>query len=382
MTKPLRSDATPMMRGAVYQLCVALERCYQLHPDQSLLVEELGDVSVPGEAQTEVKMYSSPLTSSHPNFWNTLYNWTEPASKSEEYRFLILQTSEEFGSRSRLANFNDTPADERMQLLVVIHDELELDFASRTERGKATKPSQTLLQQRALLVGDRKPLLEQLIGKIYIEARSASPTELYGQLCQDKGRHVLDSKISSYIDALLGFVCRRGMAPSERWEVSCEAFNAQVQTLTATYCRDSRQFPRAEFERAEQLEYEEPSEDLFVRKIVEVGGAGKVLLRAMRDYEGTTATISKEFGHYTAAASHFHAFRKEVINVFEDFHLSECLEPVHNEHTSLRFYLRTITSPPPAFPSYADSPRSFRNGILHIAMDDEEQGYAWKVVKL
>ncbi|WP_236478101.1 hypothetical protein, partial [Escherichia coli] len=44
------------------------------------------------------------------------------------------------------------------------------------------------------------------------------------------------------------------------------------------------------------------------------------------------------------------------------------------------FYNTTMSSTPPNFAGYLDSPDWFRNGLLHALMNDEEQSYQWKLV--
>lgn len=379
MTQSQRADATPMMRGAIFQLCVAVDRCYQLKPGQSVYVEELGDVSIPGETQTEVKHYAEPLTDNHPNLWNTLFNWTEPNFLAENYRFLILHTTQQFSARSRLIDFNNLPAKDRMQLLLQIHADLEAEHVRRNRAN--ARPSRTLAQQRALLNGDRRERLEALLEKVCIEARCANASDLYVQLCREKAGHVLDANAHSYIDALIGFVCKPRTDGDKHWSISFDEFKVHYQYLTSIYCRESRQFPRAEFERLRRIDFSEKREDMFVRKIVDVGGSGKVITTAIREYEGATATIAAEFRRHTSAAMQLNEFEGEVIDVFEAGHLRACMEPVHDQHSSMRFYLSMIASTPPAFPGYTDSPHGFRNGVLHLAMNDQGQEYTWKVTK-
>lgn len=380
MSKNLRSDATPMLRGAAFQLYVALECCFSLRPGQVVYVEELGDVTVPGVMQKEVKLFSAPLTDSHANLWNTLFNWTEPALNVCQFRFLILLTNQEFGKKSRLAEFNSLTAEKRMEMLDAIHKDLEKEF-DRRNSGGSTTPSKTLLQQRDLLTSKRRQLLRKVIDRVVIEARCATPTELYTNLCQHQARQVLDSKREAYINALYGFVCRRGMHGCGHWKISCEEFDQEVQNLSATYCNESRQFPRVEFDKIEWADMDETSQDLFVRKIKDIGATESHIKKAIRDYEGTTATINKEFLDHTSVGLHLKRFKSDVLELFEAAHEGACYGPVYDESTSIRFYLATIGSAPPTFPGYADSPSNFRNGILHIEMDELQSELQWKVVK-
>ncbi|NMM78317.1 hypothetical protein B2J88_35345 [Rhodococcus sp. SRB_17] len=72
---PLPFDATVLFKALQYQLFVAIEQCHGLKPNECLWIEAMGDVTVPGRTQIEVKHYTDSLTDSHHNFWNTIKNW-------------------------------------------------------------------------------------------------------------------------------------------------------------------------------------------------------------------------------------------------------------------------------------------------------------------
>ena len=57
---PLPFDATLLFKALQYQLLVAVEYCYDLAPEECLWLEVMGDVTVPGKTQTEVKL--TPIT--------------------------------------------------------------------------------------------------------------------------------------------------------------------------------------------------------------------------------------------------------------------------------------------------------------------------------
>lgn len=71
-TAALRGDATASIDAIVYQLGVAVSKCFELDEGQVLVIEELGDVTVEDVLQIEVKCYTDSLTDGHKNFWNTL----------------------------------------------------------------------------------------------------------------------------------------------------------------------------------------------------------------------------------------------------------------------------------------------------------------------
>ncbi len=84
-TEKVRQDATASTRGTIYQLCVAVEKCYELREGKKLLIEELGDVTIKGDQQVEVKQYSDSLTDGHHNLWNTLKNWMDDGFDHTQY---------------------------------------------------------------------------------------------------------------------------------------------------------------------------------------------------------------------------------------------------------------------------------------------------------
>jgi hypothetical protein len=48
MTEKQRNDATESIKGTIYQLCVAVQKCYEMLRGQVVLIESQGDVSIGG----------------------------------------------------------------------------------------------------------------------------------------------------------------------------------------------------------------------------------------------------------------------------------------------------------------------------------------------
>jgi hypothetical protein len=348
-------------------------------PGQRLIIEELGDVTVPDLVQVEVKHYSDSLTDGHPNFWNTLYNWTIPTFDSSKYQALVLHTTQYLSKVTRLVAWNESDADSRLKLLLEIHAEAEKAFTERLGKVTSAKPSKTLQQQRALLKGDHLASLKDVIGRILIEARSETLTELSKTLCSREAKHVLDSNAEKYINSLLGYVCRVDKAPGESWEIGYEEFKAEIESLTKIYCSESREFPRAQLDLATGLEFPEIADSLFISKIREIGCDNRVVVRAIKDYQGTVNTIAQEFREYTASRSRLKSFQNQVEHIFEYDFAAACLAVTNIDADSKKFLFSTLGKLPPSFPGYADSPPEFRNGVLHMMMDDDAFDRAWRL---
>ena len=120
-----RQDATESTRGTVYHLCVAVQKCYELREDESVLLEELGDITTEDKEQVEIKQYSDTLTDGHLNFWNTLRNWMDDSFNHASYSSLVLHTTQEFGPRASIAKWNESTTESRIHLLRAINASFE-----------------------------------------------------------------------------------------------------------------------------------------------------------------------------------------------------------------------------------------------------------------
>ena len=376
----VRHSATQSTRGTVFQLCVALRECYRLQPTEKLLIEELGDVTVEGSRQIEVKQESGVLSDGHRSFWKTLRNWMDEAFSHEGYQALVLHTTQVFGAKARLATWNDLDGTSRLDLLRSIHKDFEEAYKARSTGSSAPPPSSVLKYQRFVLDQRREPKLRELIGKVLIEAGADGLSDLYGRLKQDRARSVLSGKRDDFMNALIGFVCRPGMAEGDRWEISCESFNEKIQELTATYSRETREFPRKQYLEHEAKSGDAVRDDLFVEKIREIEYASAVA-RAIHHYEAAIRTMSEEFAAYRVDPSRFRVYSDEVEGRFETSYRRACRECRSVIGDSQAFYDRTVSAPGPAFPGFGDSPDWFRNGLLHIRMNESGREFRWKLSK-
>ena len=100
------NDASDKVKGFLYQFYIALNYCFELKQGEKLYIEKYGDVTIDSISQIEVKNYSKPLTDCDDNFWNTLCNWLNDSFDSNNYKQLILLTTQQIGANSQLNNWN------------------------------------------------------------------------------------------------------------------------------------------------------------------------------------------------------------------------------------------------------------------------------------
>lgn len=376
MTRP-RANATASTRGTIYQLCSAVQACFALGPGERLLIEELGDISVPGDHQSEVKHYSDALTDGHANFWNTLFNWCLGGTDIGGYRKLVLSTTQLFGARARIAGWNELSNEKRLELLTTLHEESEQRLL---EAGQGSTPPVVLQQQRKLLEASNRARLNEVINKVVIDAAQPGVSELFNELAGHWFRPVPEDRRAAALNSLIGFVCRADMPAGSQWEITYENFDQEYQDLVRTHGVERREFPRASYERLLDAPPEESvATDPFVRKILDIDH-GRRVSTAIRDYHSALETIDREFREYTGNRARLRIFRQAVVDRFELSYDNACMGASVDNSAARYFYNTTMGAMPPDFSGYVDSPDWFRNGLLHALMNDEEQSYQWKLV--
>lgn len=376
----VRQDATDSTRGTIYHLCVAVNKCYDLQEGQKLLIEELGDVTIEGDQQIEVKHYSDRLTDGHPNLWNTLANWMSETFDATPYTALILHTTQEFGQEATIANWNEMNSGRRLEALLAINKKFEAHYEKAKAKDPSRIPSAVLKHQRFVLNPDKQLKLQALIGKVCIEARARELPDLYQRLREDRIRGILSGKKDDYLDSLIGFVCRANKQAGERWEITYDEFNAKLSHLTATYHKETRLFPKKYFAIPPLIDEGASREDLFVQKIKEIQ-YDQVICRAIHDYEATISTVNKEFREYGIDGAVVDDYATQVVERFKAYYRKACRHCSDELVSSQDLYDDTIGSPATPLLNFGDTPDGFRNGLLHIRMNNPATNLKWRVKK-
>lgn len=383
-----RADATASTRAVIYQLCVAVEQCYALDSGQKLLIERLGDVTIENQTQVEIKHYdfADALTDGHPNFWNTLYNWMDDRFPQEDYASLILYTTQPISVNSQLLHWNEAPdADARLQLLTRIHADFEKAYEDRLTKDakNATKrraaPSDTLVRQRWLLEPARRARLRSVIEKFHIEAQTDALPALYEEIKRDRVRGLLENK-DRFLESLIGFICQADLPRTDQWEISYDQFETKLAELNSIHCKNTRIFPaRPRIADSSPVRVSRP--DLFIQKIHAIQ-YGMVVTEAIRAYEETIHSMAHDLSVYQVEPSRLAVYAEEVESNFQHRYRAACRGSGSNLISdSKSFYDERHAEKAPDFPGFENSPSWFRNGLLHIKMNDSKKPHQWKLQK-
>lgn len=371
---PVSSSASASSAGTVYQFYIALAKCFEMLSAQRVLIEILGDVTVYGREQFEIKCYSDPLTDNHINFWKTLCNWMDSSFDESGYSSLVLVTTQSYGSKTKLAEWNEASVNRRISILEEIKSDSESRFIASGEK----EPSQSLIKQRKLFSCDPDKL-KRVIGKVFIDANSPSLSNLLEEIKQKNLKGILVRKKDDFVNSLMGFLVSPAIIVDNKWEITYENFEEKVRTLTSTYCRDTRIFPRKYFDLLPQQDkVESCKEKLFVKKINEIE-YHEVVPEAINNYISTTNTILNEFKNYDIKPSRYDVYEEEVLKNFTARYRFKARNVSDVIRDSKNFYDEVLLNTQISFTGFTDIPSGFCNGVIHINCDDAEKNMKWRL---
>ena len=398
-TQALPVDATVLFVALQYQLLVAVEQCHCLIPGECLWIEAMGDVTVPGKTQIEVKHYSDKLTDSHQNFWNTIRNWLHERFDRSNYKSLVLLTTQEFGAQSRLQDWNSLTAVQRLERMQEIGSDgggapqtqeppEPQDEAVQTAKTTARKPSKArALQQEVLAPESRAALMEVLERMLIIPGEDALPDRIDSY----KTRYlkaIRPSMQQQYLDDLLGFMFTTELVLNG-WKITHEAFTAKLTALNSSCMKHPPEFPFRDLRPLEEkVDLDEIRPMLFARKILEIEGE-KYLKQAALHRLFAQDTISGllkdqipikpslDLYLHNHRSNHF-VEREAAILDCDGLQDGEALKKA-----SLRFYLARLKASTEPFCAMVNTMPEFRNGIYHMLADEisksKDEEFHWKL---
>ncbi|GFM86347.1 hypothetical protein PSCICO_17460 [Pseudomonas cichorii] len=390
---PLPFDATLLFKALQYQLLVAVEYCYDLAPDESLWIEVMGDVTVPGKTQTEVKLYSNSLTDSHANFWNTIKNWLHDNFDRTSFKSLVLLTTQEFGAQSLLKGWNTATPAERLSIMESIvaaprpaAQKKSKGESEDAEGAGAASKSQTL--QKFVMAPERRDALMAVLERMHI----TTGAESFEQRLQNyQTRHlkpIRPSKYQQFLEELLGFIGSPELV-IKGWKITHEAFTGKLSELTHRYMKHPQTFPRVDMAALKKgIDVEEIRPMPFAQKIVEIGGEHHLKRAALHRVVAQT-TISEL---YTDGV-----LFKPMVDLYLSNHLTQhqygrelamlrcagvtCTTALSGR--SMEFFLERNGMPVEAFCGLENTMPEFRNGIYHMLAgekpEDEDDEFQWRL---
>ncbi|PLY35561.1 hypothetical protein F164LOC_19660 [Pectobacterium carotovorum] len=355
-----------------YQVLIGLDKCFSLNEDQSIWFEKDGDVSLldpsgAQSAQTEAKDYTAPLTDHHENLWKTLKNWLAPEFDHTQYSILVLHTTQSFGAKSRLKDWNTQNAEQRLQVLKDI-------FGERThEQLNAEKPSEIIRLQKTVMAANEL-LLKSVLFKLALFTDADNAKELEKRILA-RPIGIPKNNLNSYLHGLIGFVYAQ--ATQQSWCVKFKDFFAKCEELTTQLCKKEFTFPEFISYEASDLEIELHQDRPFVRKISEIKHH-QMIPDAVGNWIELQNSLLEQLDEYPLYKEKTVIYQNQLVKRFKLAYSSAQLEASDSIKSSKLLYNRIIAEQPLNIGNHIP-PIEYKNGLIHDAMDDEERDLTWRI---
>ncbi|VEB94949.1 Uncharacterised protein [Cedecea lapagei] len=375
MTK-INNDAIESMKGIIYQLYFSVQYCHELNEGQSIYFEKFGDITVSKNKQIEIKKYKENLTDSHENLWKTLKNWLAESFTHTYYKNLILLTTQEIKKNSSLFGWNEKSSKEK-------HETLKNIYLQNSKKYIAIEKSKwpSSLNFMEAVITHEKKLLE-ILDKFSILDSSPVIEEQYSNLVTKCTNGVLTAKKELYIQNLIGFILSPRVlnGSGNNWTLTYDEIEKQRQLLISEFCRDTHIFPKKHYKNREGIYSEEHDEKLYIKKILKIKYS-EIVPIAKRDYISACNTIIDDFQH-GLLRERFDRYESSIVEKFITSHRKSKrkITSDHNYSECQDFYDEISNEESIIIDGFNDTPREFKNGIIHINMDDDEQTLSWDLL--
>lgn len=350
--KETKNSALITTQAFHYQNIIALEKCFDMQKGDMIYLEKDGDISHYSDlsnrgSQIEVKDVQTALTDHHETFWKTLKNWLAPEFNHKQYKNLILHTTQPFGKRTKLANWNDKVPQDKHQILK--------DICS-----KNTSESEVAKMQKLILNTDEGKLLE-IIEKIVLITESANKNEILNKIKCEKLLGIPENNKQAFIENLIGFIYELGN--KEVWSISYSIFQEKLIDLTSRFSRKEFTFPEFKGIVATTQEVTENETKVFVEKIKDINYE-EVIPEAIGNWLEFTKSLFQDLDNSPVYHEKIQNYQSELIFQYKGKHRNA----KRNNGNPQNLYDEIIYSEPLLIDNYRP-PLAYRNGIMHDAMD-------------
>ncbi len=363
MSDTLVHDSTKTFKPIIYQFLVALEKCFEMQNDESIWIEKYGDVTNSSGEQLEVKDYQKDLTDLDHNVWKTMKNWLADGFDVSYYHSLILSTTQTISSTSKFIDWKNKNKDEKLEILNSISQKY-------TEQKKKDETTQKLLNN--VLDSSKNHKLLEVLEKFTIQSKADNDETLYKRLIETRTDGILEEKRDEFLASLVGYIIKPEIT-SGGWEIKNKEFRQKTKSLIETYTSTTKVFPKIEMSPITDDVLEEHQSYLFVKKIEDIS-YDEVKSDAINDFIYSRRTLNEELKNYEISLKEYSHYENEVFKSFKTKHRNALIDANSTNHIkeSKKLYNNVSDETAPNFYNFNDTPKSYRNGILHeIANDDE-----------
>ena len=372
MSENLINDSTKTFKPIIYQFLIALEKCFQMQYGESIWIEKYGDVTSSSGVQIEVKDHQKNLTDLDHNVWKTLKNWLDDNFDATKYKNLILLTTQTISKSSKFIDWNTKNKDEKYQMLNLIAEE----FNKQKEKLDLT---QKLLND--VLDSNKSNKLLEILEKFTIQSEANNDEVLYKKIKETRTDGILEEKKDEYLDSLIGYIIKPEIT-SSGWEIKNKDFRQKTKSLIETYTSTTKIFPKIETLSIADDIIKEHQSYLFVQKIEDIDYF-EVKSEAISDFIYSRTILNEELKNYEISRKEYKHYEDELLKSFQAKRRNALLNVNSSNHInkSKKLYNDTIGEAASNFYNFNDTPKSYRNGILHELANDSNNpsNIVWKL---
>ena len=389
----IRGDASPQVKGFLYQFLVALQFCFEMKRNQTLYVEKFGDLAIKttGEGESisvESKHYSTTkIHLLHQNVINTLYNWAQPNFHQEHYTKLLLITTQKvrigdvLNSFFKAENKYNVFTNELNKEIKRIKDKLESDKKSNPKATLSIRKEKTLEQMEYLCKREHKTVIQDILSKWVMNVECLDFMDLYDTIVNRYASMLEGRKAELYIDGLFAMIINPGIV-EKGWYIKREDFEKRQQELNSDFSTKTISFPT--IGDPTETETEGLGSSLFVEKLRIVNLENEIT-KAIYDYVKTNNLILKEIKGRPMRDNGLEKYKENLKSLFETQYNTHTVEfkfdPNQNIFkSSQKFYyamqnacLQVKMEPFNTIDVY------FAKGVLHILADNKTLDVKWKI---
>lgn len=389
----IRGDASPQVKGFLYQFLVALQFCFEMKRNQTLYVEKFGDLAIKttGEGESisvESKHYTTTkIHLLHQNVINTLYNWAQPNFHQEHYTKLLLITTQKvrigdvLNSFFKAENKYNVFTNELNKEIKRIKDKLESDKKSNPKATPSIRKEKTLEQMEYLCKREHKTVIQDILCKWVMNVECLDFMDLYDTIVNRYASMLEGRKAELYIDGLFAMIINPGIV-EKGWCIKREDFEKRQQELNSDFSTKTISFPT--IGDPTETETEGLGSSLFVEKLRIVNLENEIT-KAIYDYVKTNNLILKEIKGRPVRDNGLEKYKENLKSLFETQYNTHTVEfkfdPNQNIFkSSQKFYyamqnacLQVKMEPFNTIDVY------FAKGVLHILADNKTLDVKWKI---
>jgi hypothetical protein len=356
------NDNTKKILGFDYQKLLALEYCLNAKKNESIWIECYGDIANL-DTSTEIKhhldLYNN--TSNSVDIWKTICNYVKEFDNIQLFDNLILHTTAIAKSDSIFFNWNNLQSEKKYDLLI------------------NHSPSKTIKKFFDIIRNFQKSDLIEILCKFKILEGQVNVLEKWNEL---KEHNSLDMVIDSYKDdaikKLYGYITKKAIDNSDKWQININDFKIDKQDMLSIYTKGDIPFPIIENASINNnVKYK------FVDKMIEIKLKEIDKQNAISDYLRAGLSQMDLLEKSPTIKDNLELYDENVKRMLEDeksgISVSISEEKIRTENSlveSKTLYFKCITSPHEQIIGVNNTQKYYRNGRIHDVL--EISNFEWK----